>query len=215
MPTINLIDYGLNNIASVQRALEFGGAKVRVINIDGAFQVKSKERVVLPGIGAFPTAMRKLRAMNIVEKLFDIANEGVPVLGICLGLQLLCETSSEFGHSDGIGLIKAEVKPLKSLVPEGEKIKIPHIGWNKVLKAQGFDGHPIFNQESGSNDDKYYFVHSFFVSPADRKDLIAVCEYKNIQIPSIVGHENIIGVQFHPEKSGMAGLNLLKRFLAV
>jgi len=211
MPTINnpgvaivIVDYGVGNLASAQRALEECGAKVRIS--DDPRDLAGADRIVVPGVGAFAHAMRKLRSGGWVEPLrAAVLDDGIPVLGICLGMQLLAASGEEGGGEVGLGLIPGSVR---RLVPAAHE-RIPHVGWNAVeprFAAPLFAGIP-----SGTD---FYFVHSYEFVPDDATDIAATAPYCG-SIVAAVARGHISGVQFHPEKSSRAGFQLLRNFLAL
>ena len=196
---IAVIDYGMGNLRSVQKALEKVGADA-VITEDPQ-QVRSAQKVVLPGVGAMAPAMDKLRALGMTEALGDVVASGTPLLGICLGYQLLFDRSDEGGNSDGLGILKGHVKRFTSL-------KVPHMGWNQLQIRQ--KDCPLFaGLEEGA---EVYFCHSYFVDPSDPSDTATQTEY-GIPFASSVCHGQIYGLQFHPEKSQEVGLTILKNFV--
>lgn len=199
---IAIIDYGVGNLFSLQSSLAMIGAQAVVTGDAGV--LRSADRLILPGVGAFGDARQKLAQTGLDAALCAEAARGKPVLGICLGMQMLFDRSLEYGEHEGLGLIPGEVVPMAGRLPEG--LKIPHIGWN-ALDIQKPD-HPLMKYtESG---DCVYFVHSFYA--ADCADsVIATAEY-GIDVTAAVAKGNVMGCQFHPEKSGTVGLGILKAF---
>lgn len=197
-----IIDYGMGNLASVRRAFEECGANVFVS--DDPADVKTSERLVLPGVGAFCDAMALLREKGWVEAIRRaVLEEGVPILGICLGMQLMAERGEEGGETDGLGLIPGVVIRLTPTIGE----RIPHVGWNEVHIHQR---HSIFDGISDNTD--FYFVHSFHFVPSCSKHILAITPYCG-GFTSVVEKGSAVGVQFHPEKSSMAGFKIIKNFL--
>ena len=198
MSTVALVDYGMGNRRSVEKALEHVGATVaRTADPE---EIRAADAVVVPGVGAFPEAMRRLNAAGLDEVIRERAERGTPVLGICLGMQLLFERSVEHEGAQGLGLLPGEVTAL-------EAPKVPHIGWNRVAmrRASGLT--------RGLGDaTAFYHVHSF-VCRASEEDVVGEGEYGE-RFASIVERENVAGVQFHPEKSSRDGLHLLANFLS-
>ena len=197
MSTVALVDYGMGNRRSVEKALEHVGAEVRRTADHG--EIRGADAVVVPGVGAFPEAMRRLRAEGLDEVLRERAGSATPVLGICLGMQLLFEGSAEHEGAQGLGLLPGEVTPL-------EAPKLPHIGWNRVALERES------SLTEGLGDAvAFYHVHSFVCRAAD-DDVVGRGEYGE-RFASIVERDNVAGVQFHPEKSSRDGLALLRNFV--
>jgi glutamine amidotransferase len=208
--TTVVIDYGSGNLRSAAKAFERAareaGADGRVLVTNHADSLRDASRVVLPGVGAFADCRRGLAAVPGMEEALRevVLRNGRPFLGICVGMQLLAERGREFETTDGLGWIKGEVGPLK---PADPTLKIPHMGWNQLQIRQS---HPVFDEiENGAHA---YFVHSYGLTPTDKSDLIADVDYAG-PIAAAVGRDNIVGVQFHPEKSQMTGLRLIANFL--
>ena len=208
-PEVIVIDYGVGNLLSVQRGLEKCGAKVivtsdRKIILDG-------NRVVIPGVGAFSNAMKALKDLELIEVLSELAKRKIPLLGICLGMQLLLDESEEFGVTKGLGLIPGRVIPVPNQTNMGEKQKIPHIGWSSLQNShsKSWSNTILQNNKPGDNA---YFAHSFMAVPSNSNNLIAECNYGGIKIAAVIGKDQITGCQFHPEKSGEVGLEILRDF---
>ncbi|MBL8080885.1 MAG: imidazole glycerol phosphate synthase subunit HisH [Anaerolineales bacterium] len=201
MNNVILIDAGTGNLRSVQKALEAVGASV--LRTDDPGQVLSGKRVVLPGVGSFKDFMSGLQTRGLKDTLNEVAQRGIPLLGICVGMQALFEISEEMGDHEGLGLLKGTVVKFADSL----SVKIPHTGWNQVrVKKEA----SLFNQV---DDGAYvYFNHSYYCQAGDSSDVIATCDY-GINYACAVRHENIFGVQFHPEKSQAMGLQILKNFL--
>ena len=199
MVDVTVIDYGVGNLLSVQRGLEHCGAKVTITSDHDT--ILSSQRVVLPGVGAFGNAMQELNRLALAQVIRQLAGMGTPLLGICLGMQLLADYHAE-GEVDGLGLFRGAVRR----IPEGPKI--PHMGWNQVLPTRS--GLPIFAGLPG--DAYFYFAHSYYVEPQDHGCVAAVTGYGS-SFCSVIVAEHIWGTQFHPEKSGEAGLQLLRNFV--
>lgn len=198
---IAIIDYDAGNLKSVEKALAFLGEDA-VITRDKR-KLLEADRVILPGVGAFEDAMGKLRKFDLINTIQEIVGKGTPFLGICLGLQLMFERSDESEHDvPGLGILKGEI--LK--IPPKEDLKIPHMGWNSIKIKKGAR---LFQ---GIQDDSYvYFVHSYYLKAADEADVAATTEYST-NIHASVEHGNVFACQFHPEKSGEVGLQILKNF---
>jgi len=198
---IAILDYGMGNLRSVEKALEHVGVTASITNDAG--EVRAADGVVLPGVGAFPRAMEQIRELGLDELIAERREEGVPILGICLGLQLLFESSSELGGAEGLGLLEGPVGEL-----EAEGLKVPHIGWEPVRwerESRLTDGIP--------SETPFYFVHSFAPRPRS-EDLLGSAVYGN-RFACAAERDNVFGVQFHPEKSSAAGLRLLSNFAGV
>jgi glutamine amidotransferase len=211
-PDVAVMDYGVGNLLSVRRALEHCGADVTVTGDRGA--LLSASRVVLPGVGAFANGMGELRARGLDEVTREIAARGVPLLGICLGMQMLLGESEEFGITSGLGLIPGRVVPVPTVTASGKAQKIPHIGWNALVLPPGRPSWADTVLRHVRPGDSVYFVHSFMAQPADTRHRIADCSYGGVAISAVIGHRNVLGCQFHPEKSGIVGLNILQAFLS-
>jgi len=198
---IAILDYGMGNLRSVEKALEHVGVTASITNDAG--EVRAADGVILPGVGAFPRAMERVRELGLDELIAERREEGVPILGICLGLQLLFDSSSELGGADGLGLLEGPVGEL-----EAEGLKVPHIGWEPVRwerDSRLTDGIP--------SETPFYFVHSFAPRPR-AEDLLGSAVYGN-RFACAAERDNVFGVQFHPEKSSAAGLRLLSNFAGV
>lgn len=197
-----IIDYGMGNLASVKRAFEECGANVFIS--DDPADIETSERLVLPGVGAFYDAMALLRKRGWVDAIrHAVLEEGVPILGICLGMQLMAESGVEGGETDGLGLVPGTVSMLSSNTSE----RIPHVGWNEVHIQRR---HSIFDGVSDGTD--FYFVHSFHFIPSYSEHILAITPYCG-RFVSVVGKGSAIGVQFHPEKSSKAGFRIITNFL--
>lgn len=211
--TVALVDYGVGNILSVARALEAVGADF-VRTVDAAV-VASARHVIVPGVGAFSACMERLAGHGLVDPLRAVSLSGRPMLGICVGMQMLFERSEEFGSQAGLGLVPGSVRKLAQQTPSGERSKIPHIGWNALIwPGQGADWSdtPLDTTATGTH---FYFLHSFAGYPASDNHLLACAAYGGREVPAVVRIRNTYGVQFHPEKSGPAGLELLRRFMSL
>lgn len=198
---IAIVDYGVGNLFSLKSSFAFIGADA-VVSSDSAVLCKA-DKIVLPGVGAFGDAADKLRATGLDKVVIDEAKNGKPLLGICLGMQLLFDKSYEFGTHDGLGLIPGEIRPIADVIPTD--YKIPHIGWN-ALHLRGSS--PIF--KNIKDNDFVYFVHSFYGANCD-ESVIATAEY-GAELTAAVAKSNVYGCQFHPEKSGDVGMKILRAF---
>jgi glutamine amidotransferase len=206
---ITVIDYGVGNLLSVSRGLEHCGAKVNVSS-DPEFILKSK-KVILPGVGAFPNGMRALIELGLDFVIKEVVNNDVPLLGICLGMQLLLDESEEFGITKGLGVIPGKVVPIPNRSINGEIQKIPHIGWNSLINLGTNWKNTILDEVR--EGDAVYFVHSFMASPETVEDRLADVLYGGHKISSVIAKGNTFGCQFHPEKSGEVGLKILRNFV--
>ena len=201
---IAVIDYGVGNVFSLCRSLEAIG-QTPVVTGDPD-QLRQADRLFLPGVGAFADAAAKLRETGLDQVVKEEAAKGKPLMGICLGMQLLFEESYEFGRWEGLGLIPGKVVGMEGTIPP--QLKIPHIGWNRLLFPQDKPRHPLLGTvEEG---DCVYFVHSFYATGCDEA-VIASAEYGKV-LTAAVARGNVMGCQFHPEKSGTVGLNILRTF---
>ncbi len=204
---VTIIDYGIGNLRSLQKALEAVGASV--IRTDRANQILEAERLILPGVGAFRACMQEIERRELVEPIRQATQKGIPLLGICVGLQLLFDSSEEGGTYPGLGVLPGQVVRFPSS-PAGqpeERLKIPHIGWNHVHIRQP---HPVFHALPEAP--YFYFVHSYHAQVAN--DALTLAEtFYGISFPSVAGRDHILGVQFHPEKSQKNGLQVLNNFL--
>jgi len=201
---IAIIDYGVGNLFSLESSFKAIGEQAIVTNDKKV--IECADKIVLPGVGAFGDAAEKLFSSGLGQVVIDQANSGKPLLGICLGMQLLFEKSFEYGEYKGLGLIKGEIRPIKEVI--GNDLKIPHIGWN-ALKFVGEKSQIFKYLKEG---DHVYFVHSYYGANCD--SVIAVSEYGAL-LTAAVGKGNVYGCQFHPEKSGEVGLKILKAFCEV
>ncbi len=206
--SIAVIDYGLGNLRSVAKALETAGAEVDVTN--NPKNIANAKAIVFPGVGAFHKGMQNLEKSDILPALIKSIKEGVPFLGLCLGLQLLFTESEEHGIHQGFDLIKGSVKRFKP------KLKVPHMGWNEVklkMKNEKLKIDEKLKIFEGIPDNSYfYFVHSYYVEPEDKDIIIATTDY-GIEFASAINKDNVWGLQFHPEKSGEIGLKILENFV--
>lgn len=211
-PEVTVIDYGVGNLLSVQRGLEHCGAQV-ILTADPEAVIAAK-RVVLPGVGAFANAMQALQERGLVPAIQGLARKGTPLLGICLGMQLLLDESEEFGLTKGLGLIPGRVVPVPMQTVAGEPQKIPHIGWNGLVPAESRANWSGSLLQDNMPGEAAYFVHSFMSVPADPADRLADCFYGGHRVSAAIARNRITGCQFHPEKSGEVGLKILRRFCA-
>lgn len=197
-----IIDYGAGNLMSVKKALDYIGAK-STITSDPA-EIEKADSVILPGVGAFGDAMDSMRSRGLDGAVKKAAVSGKPFLGICLGLQLLFAHSDESPDASGLGLLNGDI----SLIPNNSGLKVPHIGWNSIEIRE--NSRLFSGIENGSY---FYFVHSYYLNGADESDVAATTEY-GVKIECAIERGNMFATQFHPEKSGSAGLQVLKNFIA-
>ncbi|MBV8711081.1 MAG: imidazole glycerol phosphate synthase subunit HisH [Solirubrobacterales bacterium] len=203
MTRLAVIDYGMGNRRSVQKALEHVGAETEITR--DRDELRAADGLVLPGVGAFPQGMRNLRELGLAELIQERVAQGVPLLGICLGMQLLFDSSEEMGGAAGLRLISGEVRGL-----DGRGLRIPHIGWNEVRFQRAS---PLTVEVPGA-DCPFYHVHSFAARPDDPDTVIGTTEYGE-RFATIVSRDAVFGVQFHPEKSSRRGLRMLHGFVAI
>jgi len=207
---VTVVDYGIGNLYSVRRALERCGAEV-TLTADAA-QIEAAPRLVLPGVGAFADGMRGLRERGLVEPIRRYAASRQPLLGICLGMQMLASVSEEFGRHEGLVLIPGRVVAVPDKTTGGQAQKIPHIGWNGLRAAPGADWSDSLLTGTPQGT-AVYLVHSYSVVPDDPQHRLADCVYGGHRIAAAIRNGRIVGCQFHPEKSGEAGLKMLAQFL--
>lgn len=197
---IIIIDYGMGNLKSVYNALKNIDIPCKISSsID---EIAKADSLILPGVGAFKDAVDNLKELGLVDVIKAKVSEGTPLLGICLGMQMLYEKGYEVEEREGLGFLKGEIR----LMEPKEKIKIPHIGWNRLEYTKDSSFREIGKEEF------VYYVHSYCATNIDEEQLVAYSEYGEFKIPGLVQNNNVIGAQFHPEKSGEIGLNILKKF---
>lgn len=197
---IIIIDYGMGNLKSVYNALKNLDIPCKISSsID---EISKADSLILPGVGAFKDAVDNLRKLGLVDVIKAKVSEGTPLLGICLGMQMLYEKGYEVEERDGLGFLKGEIR----LMEPKEKLKIPHIGWNRLEYTKDSSFRQIDKEEF------VYYVHSYRATNIDEEQLVAYSQYGEFKIPGLVQNKNVIGAQFHPEKSGDIGLNILKKF---
>lgn len=214
---ITLVDYGIGNLRSIEKAFERVG--VPVVRTDDAERIRSAERLALPGVGAFAACRAELDRRGLVAPIRAAARAGTPLLGICVGMQLLFEASEEMGVTPGLGLLPGRVvrfaPNLSEYAGDGappRRLKVPHMGWSRVAAADS----PLLDGLSGAADTAphYYFVHSYHAAPERASDVIGWAHYGQ-RFAAAVARDNVFGVQFHPEKSQHAGLRLLRNFASL
>lgn len=194
---IAIIDYGMGNLNSVYHALTYIGCECVIT--DDKELIRKCNGILLPGVGSFKDCMDNLAKHNLIDFLIDEANSGKPFLGICLGMQVLFEKGYEVEERNGLGLLKGEIVKMVD-----DKVKIPHIGWN-LLEGN----HALIND---IDNPFVYYVHSYYAQNYDEKDIVAISSYGSLKIPGFVKKDNVMGTQFHPEKSGEVGLAILRKF---
>jgi imidazole glycerol-phosphate synthase subunit HisH len=199
-----ILDYGIGNTLSIKNAFKFLGYETIITKKKS--ELLNAKALIFPGVGAFGHGMSKLKEFGLDEQIINIYKKGVPILGICLGMQLFYERSNEFGNHQGLKILNGEVIKLE----KKDLIKLPNIGWRKVFSSK-----KNLQKENSIFDKEYYFVHSFHVICKNDLYIIGKSNYYNLEINSIVQKENLYGCQFHPEKSGKAGLNLLQNFINI
>lgn len=201
MSRIGIINYGVGNLKSVKNSLDYLNIPNTII--ENPQEINNFDKLILPGVGAFGAAMEKLNKLGFTTKIKAFAKQSKPILGICLGMQLLFEEGLEYGRHKGLGLIKGQVLPFKSRV---DNLPIPLIGWNSITKN---NESPLL--KNIDDNSCFYFVHSFYCEPKEKSIIVANANY-GIEFPAIIHKKNILGCQFHPEKSQSAGLQILKNF---
>ena len=200
---IVIIDYGMGNLSSVKNALDFLGLESKISS--DIEEIRNASGLILPGVGAFPDAMDTIERLSLDKIIREEVAKNKPLLGICLGMQLLFENGFEGLERKGLGLLKGSIVKMKD--DKKNNIKIPHIGWNNLIYSKKDE---LFNSiEEGKF---VYYVHSYFVQDYNDEDLVAYSEYGVNKIPGVVRCKNVMGAQFHPEKSGTVGLDILKNF---
>ncbi|USK38518.1 imidazole glycerol phosphate synthase subunit HisH [Cytobacillus firmus] len=200
---IGIIDYGMGNLFSVSKALE--RLEVPYFLSENKAELLKADALILPGVGSFKDAMSILNSTGLADLVKEFADTGKPLLGICLGMQLLFESSEENGLTEGLQLLPGHVRRFPGSTEEGETYKVPHMGWNRLEFLQGS---PILK---GLDEDYVYFVHSYFVDTNDEEVVISRSLY-DVEVPAVVGRGNVFGMQFHPEKSSSLGMALLRNF---
>ncbi len=208
-PSVAVIDYGMGNLHSVASALAKVGGELDIRVTDQAEQILSADRVILPGVGAIRDCMAEIRRLKLDDIVSQCVEAGKPVLAVCVGMQALMDSSEENGGVECLGLVKGEVCFFgeNHQDADGNKLKVPHMGWNNVIQKKA---HPLWQRIADGS--RFYFVHSYFVNVADQSLVTGVSDYGR-EFHSVLSRGNVFAAQFHPEKSGEAGLQLLKNFL--
>ena len=211
--SVTVVDYGVGNLYSVRRALEVSGCSNVIVSADPR-DIANAERLVLPGVGAFADGMRGLRDGGLVEPLIRYAASGRPLLGICLGMQMLATVSDEFGQHEGLGIIPGRVVAIPHRSSSGAALKVPFIGWTPITPghAKAYAGSCL---EGHADKAAVYLVHSFHVLPDDDSHLLASYDFGGNRISAAIRSGSVTGFQFHPEKSGIVGQDILRTFIAL
>lgn len=210
---VTIVDYGLGNLFSLRRALDYLGAEVQIAT--SPREIEQAERVILPGVGAFGDGMRLLRERGFFEPLRRVGDGQRPMLGICLGMQLLFSLSEEFGRHEGLQLLRGNVVRLNETDAEGRRVKIPHVGWSALFSAStglSWDASILNGLTQGES---VYFVHSYVPKPEEPAVVAAQMRHGGRAYCAMVQQKNLVGCQFHPEKSGEAGLFMLRNFISL
>lgn len=210
--TVTIIDYGVGNLLSVSRAFEYCGASVTLAH--EAHEIEQAERLVLPGVGAFADGMQGLRERGLVEPIRRYAASGRPLMGICLGMQMLVSASEEFGEHEGLNLIPGRVQAIPRTAVDGSPLKTPHIGWSPLRRTDTADWRNTILADTAP-ESAVYLVHSYAVDLDDPADLLSHCIYGGHRISAAIRRGAVYGCQFHPEKSGPAGLRIVSGFLSL
>jgi glutamine amidotransferase len=210
---ITLLDYGMCNMLNVARALEHAGADVHVT--EDPKDAAAAERLVVPGVGAFSECMRAVNDLGHGDAIREFVKSGRPMLGICVGMQILFDASEEFGETAGLGVLPGRVRIIPNTTTNGTPQRVPHIGWNHLIEPQaGRSWDNTLLQSFGAVGPAVYFVHSFAAQPSHDSDRLADCEYGGHRVSAMVKRDNVTATQFHPERSGTVGLSMLKEFLS-
>ena len=202
---ITIFNYDAGNNLSVYRAFKACGADVEIT--DNLKKIKDSSYLVLPGDGAFGYAASQFKKLEVIPSIQNHIKKGKPLLGICLGMQILCSKSEEFGSHQGLSIIKGKTVKIKSNIKKF--LKVPVIGWHQIH----INENNLFKKLRGHNKKKFYFLHSFMVKPVKKNELLGYYNFGKKKIAAIIGKDNVLGFQFHPEKSGLEGIKLLKNFL--
>lgn len=208
--TVTIVDYGVGNLFSVRGALEYCGAAP--VMAETSAEIENAERLLLPGVGAFGVAMKDMQGKNLIEPVKAFVETGRPLLGICLGMQMLMSESEEFGRNQGLGLIPGQVLAIPETGKDEQPHWVPHVGWSSLQKGGGAEwgGSLLDGLTIGA---EMYFVHSFSAHPENPEHALARCDYNGRDLTAVVQADNVMGCQFHPEKSGEMGLFIIRNFL--
>ena len=210
---ITLLDYGMCNMLNVARALEHAGADVQVT--EDPKDAVAAERLVVPGVGAFSECMRAVNDLGHGDAIREFVRSGRPMLGICVGMQILFDASEEFGETPGLGILPGRVRMVPNTTTDGTPQRVPHIGWNHLIISEaGRSWEKTLLEPFASVGPAVYFVHSFAAQLSNADDRLADCDYGGHRISAMVKRDNVTATQFHPERSGTVGLGMLKEFLS-
>ena len=212
--SVTLLDYGMANLLNVARAFEYCGANVHITQDPQS--AMCADRLVVPGVGAFKDCMDEIKARGFGDVINNFSLTGRPVFGICVGMQVLFDTSEEFGEHKGLGILPGFVRAIPKLTHTGISLRVPHIGWgNLVPSSSDQTWQKSLLQDFEGKSPAVYFVHSFAANPADSRDRLADCVYGGHNICAAVQRDNLIATQFHPERSGEVGLAMIRRYLCI
>ncbi|MBD78435.1 MAG: imidazole glycerol phosphate synthase subunit HisH [Crocinitomicaceae bacterium] len=203
-----IIDYNLGNLFSVKHACDHVG--LNTVTSNDIDLIKKADALILPGVGAFGEAMNNIDQLNIRDAIIERTQAGIPLLGVCLGLQLLFDESEEFGHQKGLGLLAGKVKKLPGRSSDGKKFKVPQIAWNSIHATENLWEKSALN--SVKDGEYFYFVHSYYVAPENDSEILCTTQYAGMKYCSGVMKNNIIAFQFHPEKSGEKGISIYRNW---
>lgn len=206
---VSIIDYGMSNLLSISRAFEHVGADIQIV--DSPESIGKADYLVLPGVGAFPDGMAELNNRNLSESIREFATGGRPLLGVCLGMQMLLGQGHEHTKTQGLNIIEGEVLPLPKDMPG---FKVPNINWHSIYKPESNKWKHSLLQNT-LEETCFYFVHSYFAKPASNSNVLALSRFGTLEFAAAVIKDNVVGTQFHPEKSGVDGLNILKQFISL
>jgi glutamine amidotransferase len=213
-PSVTIVDYGMCNMLNVTRAFEHCGAQVTVA--EDARSIRTAARLVVPGVGAFSDSMKEVIGRGFSDELRAFAQSGRPMLGLCVGMQMLFDASEEFGEHPGLRILPGRVKAIPAQRLDGEAQRVPHIGWNHLIEPDGGrDWRGTLLEPMIGSHPAVYFVHSFSAVPAETCDRLADCLYGGHRICAVVQRDSVMACQFHPERSGEVGLGLIRHFLAM
>lgn len=210
-PKVTIIDYNMGNLYSVKNALEYIGLEASISN--EVEVINNSDAIILPGVGSFGGAMKNLQKLELINPIRNFVESGKPFMGICLGMQLLFSQSEEFGKNKGLDIIKGSVVRFTNINCDSKKIKVPQVGWNKVYGAKMLWEN---TEMSGVKNGEYmYFVHSFYVIPEDDDQILSITNYEGTSYCSSIKVDNVFACQFHPEKSGLEGMKILRNFKSI